>query len=151
GELVDLLVDDPETKVILLFLETIRDAASLARASDRAFAAGKPVVAYKLGRSHLGEVLARSHTGALAGSDAAAVLPPDPCSPPPAPPHRTPPPRAERLSPCYKYFAHGRWGECPRQASGFQGGSRLWRWLDVAGGRAAMLRRGLIGSSGRHG
>ena len=71
GELVDLLVDDPETKVILLFLETIRDAASLARASDRAFAAGKPVVAYKLGRSHLGEVLARSHTGALAGSDAA--------------------------------------------------------------------------------
>src|SRR6185369_13461552 len=34
-------------------------------------AAGKPVVAYKLGRSGLGERLARSHTGALAGEDAA--------------------------------------------------------------------------------
>ena len=71
GELVDLLVDDADTRVILLFLETIRDAAALARAAARAHAAGKPVVAYKLGRSALGEALARSHTGALAGSDAA--------------------------------------------------------------------------------
>src|SRR6185295_10805194 len=59
------------TRVILLFLETVRDAAALARAARRAHAAGKPVVAYKLGRSALGEKLARSHTGALAGSDAA--------------------------------------------------------------------------------
>ena len=71
GELVDLLVDDADTRVILLFLETIRDAAVLARAAARAHAAGKPIVAYKLGRSALGEALARSHTGALAGSDAA--------------------------------------------------------------------------------
>ena len=71
GELVDMLVDDADTRVILLFLETIRDAASLARAAARAHAAGKPIVAYKLGRSALGEALARSHTGALAGSDAA--------------------------------------------------------------------------------
>jgi acyl-CoA synthetase (NDP forming) len=71
GELVDMLADDPETKVILLFLETIRDAPRLARAAARAHAAGKPVVAYKLGRSALGEALARSHTGTLAGSDAA--------------------------------------------------------------------------------
>lgn len=71
GELVDMLVDDEDTRVILLFLETIRDAAVLARAAARAHAAGKPVVAYKLGRSALGEALARSHTGALAGSDAA--------------------------------------------------------------------------------
>jgi len=71
GELVDLLVDDEDTRVILLFLETIRDAARLARAAERASAAGKPVVAYKLGRSALGAALARSHTGALAGSDAA--------------------------------------------------------------------------------
>jgi acyl-CoA synthetase (NDP forming) len=71
GELVDLLVDDPDTRVILLFLETIRGAANLARAAARAHAAGKPVVAYKLGRSALGEALALSHTGALAGSDAA--------------------------------------------------------------------------------
>ncbi len=71
GELVALLAEDPETRVILLFLETIRNPAQLAAAARRAHAAGKPVVAYKLGRSALGERLARSHTGALAGSDRA--------------------------------------------------------------------------------
>jgi acetate---CoA ligase (ADP-forming) len=71
GELVELLADDAATQVILLFLETVRDAGRLAGAARRAQAAGKPVVAYKLGRSALGERLARSHTGALAGSDIA--------------------------------------------------------------------------------
>jgi acyl-CoA synthetase (NDP forming) len=71
GELVELLADDAATRVILLFLETVRDGERLAGAARRAHAAGKPVVAYKLGRSALGERLARSHTGALAGSDAA--------------------------------------------------------------------------------
>ncbi|HEY5897145.1 MAG TPA: acetate--CoA ligase family protein, partial [Burkholderiales bacterium] len=71
GELVELLADDRETKVIALFLETVRDAGRLAAAARKAHAAGKPIVAYKLGRSKLGEELARSHTGALAGSDAA--------------------------------------------------------------------------------
>jgi acyl-CoA synthetase (NDP forming) len=71
GELVELLAQDPETKLILLFLETVRDAARLAAGARAAHAAGKPVVAYKLGRSALGERLARSHTGALAGEDAA--------------------------------------------------------------------------------
>ncbi|HEX6318251.1 MAG TPA: acetate--CoA ligase family protein [Burkholderiales bacterium] len=71
GELVELLAADADTRVILLFLETIRDAARLAAAARRTHAAGKAVAAYKLGRSALGESLARSHTGALAGSDAA--------------------------------------------------------------------------------
>jgi acetate---CoA ligase (ADP-forming) len=69
GELVELLAADPDTKVILLFLETVRDAERLAAAARNAHSAGKPVVAYKLGRSALGEALARSHTGALAGAD----------------------------------------------------------------------------------
>jgi acetate---CoA ligase (ADP-forming) len=71
GELTELLVEDPDTRVVLLFLETIRDPDRLARAARRAHAAGKPIVAYKLGRSALGQALARSHTGALAGADAA--------------------------------------------------------------------------------
>lgn len=71
GEIVDLLVDDPDTRVITLFLETVRDAERLAAAARRAHAAGKPVVAFKLGRSSLGEALAKSHTGAMAGTDAA--------------------------------------------------------------------------------
>ena len=68
AELVEMLAADAHTKVILLFLETIRDAAALARAAR---STGKPIVAYKLGRSSLGESLARSHTGALAGNDRA--------------------------------------------------------------------------------
>jgi acyl-CoA synthetase (NDP forming) len=68
GELVELLAADPQTRVILLFLETVRDASRLASAARKA---GKPIVAYKLGRSALGEAAALTHTGALAGSDAA--------------------------------------------------------------------------------
>lgn len=71
GEVVDALVDDPHSKVILLFLETLRQAPTLAAALERARAAGKPVVAYKLGRSEQGDALAQSHTGAMAGNDAA--------------------------------------------------------------------------------
>ena len=70
GEIADLLVDDPKTNAILLFMETLRDGERLARAARRAHAAGKPVIAYKLGRSEIGQELAKSHTGAIAGSDA---------------------------------------------------------------------------------
>ncbi len=70
GEVADMLVDDPKTRAILLFMETLRDAERLARAARRAHAAGKPMIAYKLGRSEIGQELARSHTGAIAGSDA---------------------------------------------------------------------------------
>lgn len=72
GELIELLVDDAQTGAILLFLETLRDAPRIERAARRAFEAGKPVIAYKLGRSSAGQLLARSHTGALAGDDRAA-------------------------------------------------------------------------------
>jgi acetate---CoA ligase (ADP-forming) len=72
GEIASLLVDDPDTDAILLFLETIRRPDLLEQAARQAHAAGKPVVAYKLGRSGQGAALATTHTGALAGSDAAA-------------------------------------------------------------------------------
>lgn len=72
GEIANLLVDDPDTGVILLFLETFRDADRLAVAARRAFAAGKPVIAYKLGRSEVGRRAASSHTGAIVGLDAIA-------------------------------------------------------------------------------
>ncbi|MBL6947372.1 MAG: acetate--CoA ligase family protein [Rhodospirillales bacterium] len=73
GEVVDGLVDDPDTGAILLFLETLRRADDLARAARRAFDAGKPVIAYKLGRSDAGQRMAESHSGALAGPDEAAT------------------------------------------------------------------------------
>ncbi len=71
GEIADLLVDRPDVDAILLFLEAIRDADRLAQAARRAHALGKPIIAFKLGRSPFGAELATSHTGALAGSDAA--------------------------------------------------------------------------------
>jgi len=69
GEITDLLVDDPDTQTILLFMETMRDAERLARAARRAYAAGKLVIVFKLGRSEVGVELATSHTGAMTGSD----------------------------------------------------------------------------------
>ncbi len=72
GEIMDLLVDDANTDVILLFLETIRKPEHLASATARAHAAGKPVVVYKLGRSEVARELAASHTGAMTGSDDSA-------------------------------------------------------------------------------
>ena len=71
GELGELLVDDPQTDSLLLFLETIRDAPAFARMTRRAFAARKPVIAYLVGRSAVGNQLAASHTGAIAGNSAA--------------------------------------------------------------------------------
>lgn len=71
GELIDVLVDDPQTEAILLFLEALRDAPKIAAAARRAFKAGKPVIAYKLGRSQAGQAVALSHSGALAGEDKA--------------------------------------------------------------------------------
>ena len=73
GELADMLVDDEDTGAILLFLETFRDADRLAEAARRAYAAGKPVIAYKLGRSSVGRRAATSHTGAMTGPDEVAT------------------------------------------------------------------------------
>jgi acyl-CoA synthetase (NDP forming) len=53
----------------MLFLETMRNADSLRRFALAAAARGKPILAYKLGRSAAARELAVSHTGALAGED----------------------------------------------------------------------------------
>ncbi|MCK8786673.1 acetate--CoA ligase family protein [Roseomonas sp. NAR14] len=73
GEIAGMLVEDPATRVVLLFLETLRDAPALARAARRAHALGKAVVAYKLGRSDVGRRIAASHTGAMVGADELAA------------------------------------------------------------------------------
>lgn len=71
ADLLALLAEDEATDVITLFLETIRDPTGLRHAAGRAFDAGKAVIAYKLGRSRAGAAMAVSHTGAIAGADAA--------------------------------------------------------------------------------
>lgn len=69
GEICEATLDDPAITGYLLFLETSRNARHLRRFALAAAARGKPVVAYKLGRSELAAELAVSHTGALAGED----------------------------------------------------------------------------------
>jgi acetate---CoA ligase (ADP-forming) len=71
AEIGELLVDDAGTDAILLFLETVRNPAGLAAMARRAFALGKPVIAFRIGRSEVGARLAASHTGAIVGSGAA--------------------------------------------------------------------------------
>ncbi|MCX7370899.1 MAG: CoA-binding protein, partial [Alphaproteobacteria bacterium] len=73
GELAELLVEDAATDAVLLFLETFRDAPRLAAAARRAHVLGKPIIAYKLGRSEIGRTLALSHTGAMLGGDELAA------------------------------------------------------------------------------
>ena len=68
---VEWLANDRDTGVIVMTMEGCRDGARLRRALAAARANGKPVLAMKVGTSDLGAAAAASHTGALAGSDAA--------------------------------------------------------------------------------
>jgi len=69
-DLLYYLKDDPKTKVILMYLEEVRDGAALMTAArDIIRETGKPILAIKSGRTRLGAAAAASHTGSLAGSD----------------------------------------------------------------------------------
>jgi len=72
GEICQAALDDPGIDGFLLFLESLRHADALRRFALAAAEAGKPVVAYKLGRSAQAAELAQSHTGAMAGEDRVA-------------------------------------------------------------------------------
>ena len=69
GEICAATLDDPGIDGYVLFLETMRKAAALRAFALQAAARGKPVLAYKLGRSAAARELSVSHTGALAGED----------------------------------------------------------------------------------
>ncbi|MPZ76109.1 MAG: hypothetical protein GEU77_06255 [Deltaproteobacteria bacterium] len=71
-DLVDylsFLVDDPQTKVILLMAEGIRRPNEFMAVAAQALNKNKPILVVKLGRSEMGKRQAISHTGALAGAD----------------------------------------------------------------------------------
>jgi acyl-CoA synthetase (NDP forming) len=69
ADFIDGLAEDEATRVIALYLETIRNPEKFRQAAQRAIQAGKQIVAYKVGRSESGARSAVSHTGALAGAD----------------------------------------------------------------------------------
>ncbi|KYK47110.1 6-carboxyhexanoate--CoA ligase [Bradyrhizobium liaoningense] len=69
SDFIDFLADDDATRVIALYIEAIRNPLRFRESVLRARRAGKPIVAFKIGRSEAGALAAVSHTGALAGSD----------------------------------------------------------------------------------
>jgi acyl-CoA synthetase (NDP forming) len=70
-EYLDYALDQPETRVAGLFMETVRNPEGMRAALEKANRRGVPVVALKVGRAELSARLAVSHSGALAGRDAA--------------------------------------------------------------------------------
>ncbi len=69
GDVIYYFGDDPRTKAILLYMETIGDARSFLSAA-REVALTKPIILIKAGRTPAAAKAAASHTGALTGSDA---------------------------------------------------------------------------------
>ena len=68
GDLIDYLGDDPSTKCIVIYMESIGDARSFLSAS-REVALAKPIIVIKAGRTDAAARAAASHTGSMAGSD----------------------------------------------------------------------------------
>ena len=68
GDLIYYLSDDPRTKSIVLYMESVGDARSFISAA-REVASTKPIIIIKAGQTEAAAKAASSHTGALTGSD----------------------------------------------------------------------------------
>jgi len=64
---VEWLVDDEDTHVIAMYVESLRRPQAFIAAARRARAAGKPVVMLHPGKSDKAQASAATHTGAMAG------------------------------------------------------------------------------------
>jgi acyl-CoA synthetase (NDP forming) len=69
AEGIDYLIEQEGTRVIALYLESVRHPDAFLAAAERAMKEGKPVVAYKAGRGALGAKVTAAHTGSMAGDD----------------------------------------------------------------------------------
>jgi acetyltransferase len=68
GDLIQYLGDDPKTRSIVLYMESVGDARSFLSAA-REVALSKPIIVIKPGRTQAAAKAAASHTGALTGQD----------------------------------------------------------------------------------
>jgi acyl-CoA synthetase (NDP forming) len=69
ADLAEAVVEDPGVRLVLLYMEAIKDPQRLALAAEKARDRGIPIVALKAGRTARGQKAASSHTGALASED----------------------------------------------------------------------------------
>jgi acetyltransferase len=67
-DFMDYMIEDPETKIVLAYIEGIDDGRKFKIIAEKAIKRKVPVVVYKVGRSKLGEEQVRTHTAHLAGS-----------------------------------------------------------------------------------
>jgi acetyltransferase len=68
GDLITFFGEEPQTRSILLYMESVGDARSFLSAA-REVALSKPIIVIKAGRSEVASHAASSHTGALTGND----------------------------------------------------------------------------------
>jgi acetyltransferase len=68
GDLITYFGNDPQTKSILIYMESVGDARSFLSAA-REVSLSKPIIILKAGRTEAASHAAASHTGALTGSD----------------------------------------------------------------------------------
>ncbi|MEJ2586537.1 MAG: CoA-binding protein [Deltaproteobacteria bacterium] len=66
-EMLQYLANDPDTRVIVLYVEGIDDPATLVRTA-KTLRGKKPIIGYKTGRGSVSDAASKSHTGSLAGS-----------------------------------------------------------------------------------
>ena len=70
ADYIAYLVDDPDTEVIIAFIEGFKSPDKFIWAAERARVAGKPLLVVKVGRSQVAQRATMAHTGSLAGADA---------------------------------------------------------------------------------
>jgi len=66
AQILEYLADDPDTKVIMLYVEGIDDPGELIKAAMK-LRGQKPIIAYKTGKGRVGDQASLSHTGSMAG------------------------------------------------------------------------------------
>jgi len=71
ADYLNFVIEDAETRQVVLFIEGIRRPAAFMHAAGRALAMGKPILAIKSGATAMSQAASQSHTGAIAGDYAA--------------------------------------------------------------------------------
>ena len=71
ADYLDYMVDMPSTKSVAMILETVRNPEGFVAALEKARDRDTAVVAIKIGRTERSAAMAKTHSGALAGNDAA--------------------------------------------------------------------------------
>lgn len=69
SEYINWMLEDPQTQVIVTYIEGLKNPARFTAVAEKALKLGKPIIALKVGRSIKGQRSTMAHTGSIAGSD----------------------------------------------------------------------------------